>query len=110
MLSLPDVTEISGAVDAFSYGEIQATAGGRINLPAVTQITGPAGGSSNTRGIRISADGPNSSVDLSALGIFTNDAGGPDSRLTATNGGSISVPQLTQTDGVFHCLRWLRKS
>ena len=100
VLDLSNLTELTGSGQAFSYLFVEALEGGQVDLSGVTQITGPGGGTGNDRGIQILANGTNSEVDLSSLTSFTNDAPDPDSKLTATNNGTILNDNLITLDGV----------
>ncbi|MCA9049989.1 MAG: hypothetical protein KDA89_14735, partial [Planctomycetaceae bacterium] len=79
---------------------LRATTGGRIELPAVTTIVDPNTGDTRNRGVHITADGPGSTVDLSALEQFTD--ANPDERssLTVANSGVIQVPSLVRLNSV----------
>ncbi|MCA9049990.1 MAG: hypothetical protein KDA89_14740, partial [Planctomycetaceae bacterium] len=91
VLRLPSLTSIANgdghAFDMF----LRATTGGRIELPAVTTIVDPNTGDTRNRGVHITADGPGSTIDLSALLQFTD--ANPDERssLSAANFGTIVV-------------------
>ena len=74
---------------------ITATAGGLVDLGAVTTIDIAAGGFDfQLRDINITADGASSLVDLSSLTAF-NDLGPGRSTLTPRNAGEIRTPALT---------------
>ena len=100
MLDLSNVTSLVGNVTAFTYLFAQALEGGKVDLKGVTEITGPAGGSGNDRGIQVLSDGFGSEVDLSALTSFTNLASRSDSKLTARNDGNILASNLKTLGGV----------
>ena len=100
ILDLSNLTSIEGTIRPITFHLIEALEGGKVNLNSVAEITGPEGGSGNTRGVQILADGNNSEVDLSILTKFTNDASEPDSKITARNNGTISASNLTTLDGV----------
>jgi len=100
VLALPNLITIKGSTQAFTYLNIEALDGGRVDLAGLGSITGPAGGSTNVRGVRVLADGVGSTIDLTSLTGFTNSAAGPDSRLAALNGGTIINPVLTELVGV----------
>ena len=100
VLDLSNLNSLEGSSQPFSYLFVEALEGGFIDLSGTTEITGPAGGSGNRRGIQIEADGLNSQVDLSSLGSFSNSAADPDSSLSALNSGTILAANLTNLDGV----------
>jgi hypothetical protein len=100
VLVMPNLTSITGSTQAFSYLNVEALAGGRVDLASLGTITGPAGGSGNLHGVRLLADGFDSTIDLTYLTSFTNNAPAPGSSLEARNGGTILDPRLTELDGV----------
>ena len=125
LLELPGVTSVSGSIDdtwqadgvgsilrfpnltTITNGDgrdfdmtIRATTGGRIELPAVTTIVDPNTGDTRDRGVFVSADGPGSTVDLSALQQFTDANDNQRSGLTVSNSGSILADNLVDLNSV----------
>ena len=102
VLRLPHLTNVIGDGMYNSYVVIEALAGGRVELPAVAQMTQPYNGgySSYPRGIQVLADGTNSMVDLSGLVSFADQAPVHGSWLEARNGGTILAGQLVALSGV----------
>ena len=102
VLRLPHLTNVIGDGMHNSYVVIEALAGGRVELPAVAQMTQPYNGgySSYPRGIQVLADGTNSMVDLSGLVSFADQAPVHGSWLEARNGGTILAGQLVALSGV----------
>ena len=89
VLELPNLTEISGSGQAFTFLDIRASDGGSIDLGELEQIAGPSGGSGNPRGVRVYAEGEDSVIDLTGLDRFSNDAPNSESRLAITDMGAI---------------------
>ena len=92
-IELPGVTGISGLND---WLYINARTGGEVDVSQIASITNSY--------VNISADGTDtnndaSTIDLSALTIFT-ESGGPYGDLSATNGGDVIAPLLTAPIGL----------
>src|SRR5262249_30295661 len=100
VLSLPSLTGLVGDNQAFGYVVVQALAGGRVDLGKAAQLTGPAGSSTNLRGIQVLADGAGSVIDLTAMTSFVENAPTPDSSLQARNGGTVLAGNLATLKGV----------
>ena len=87
VLSLPNVTTITGSGNAYDPLTIQATSGGLVGLGALTQVPeGP---------VSFTADGTNSQIDLSSLQSMVGLLGYYSSGLAVSNSGSIIDPKLT---------------
>ncbi len=88
-LSLPQLTKITESTTGGSYTQIQALAGGDIELPGLTQLSG------GTQ--QLESDGSGSELNISGLTSFQEASGlaSNPSRLQATHGGAISDPNLT---------------
>lgn len=84
-LSLPSVTSLN--MPAGQYLQVQAYAGGRVSLPALQQSSGR---------LLLYADGPGSTLDLSALaGHWSAGAGSFGLQAEAYNQAQILIPQVT---------------
>ena len=93
-LSLPQLTKITESTTGGSYTQIQALAGGDIELPGLTQLSG------GTQ--QLESDGSGSELNISGLTSFQEASGlaSNPSRLQATHGGAISDPNLTSFKNV----------
>ncbi len=105
LIDLSGVTSISGGTHYNSRLSISAYSGGVINLSKTQSITDPATGDGNYRSIDVSSTGVGSLVRLDALTSFIDQyafdfGAGIYSSLSATQGGEVRVPLLTNLQGV----------
>ena len=101
VLNLSNVTNVDFSFAHSNALQIEAQAGGKVDLRRVTQISDETVNAA--RRADITADGAGSSVDLSALvNILDNSVWDTtwNSSLTVKNGGSITAPVLTTLKGV----------
>jgi RHS repeat-associated protein len=92
VLSLPALATITGAAgDCCSSTQVQALAGGHLELPALAQIGGPS--------VWVESDGGGSTLDVPDL-VGIQSADGYTSALKVSDGGVIIDPDLTQISGV----------
>jgi len=100
VLRLANMTNVTSSPYWWSFLQIQATGGGRIELGAVVQMSNAYWGDATyTRGIQVLADGTNSLVDLSSLTQLINPVPAGGSSLIATNGGVLLTGQLLTVSG-----------
>ncbi len=100
VLSLPNLASMTATTSsdyyagAFSLTQVQALAGGDVEMPALTQISGGP--------IQLSSDGTGSVLNISALTSFTgvHTGQGHDSTLQATNSGDVQDNDLTTLSDV----------
>ena len=86
MLTLPALSSITGEGNGCcSYAQFEALAGGDVELPALTQISGPA--------ILLESNGSGSVLDAPAL-TQSSGEGGQAQGFQASDGGSLLVPVL----------------
>ena len=107
VLSLPNVTSVTGGSHWNTELDIQAFWGGQVLLPSVTEITELPGGETRERDYRHSAQGADSRIDLSSLASFT-DLNGTSasgwaqwSTISSVLGGQILASQLRNVQGVY---------
>jgi len=105
VLDLRNVTSLTNGQNWNTHLAIQALAGGQVDLRKVAQITDPSAGELRYRSVDVSADGTNSTVNLSALtalACFRGSTTGSNrySTLVAKNGGTIQANALTTLTGV----------
>ncbi len=107
-IELPGLLTIGGGTHYAARLYIQAVTGGQIELGALTEIVDPSAGDLRLRSVDVSATGPDSRVDLSALDRFidvsgyeSGDADGRWSSLFATKGGTILAGAVTELSGVY---------
>jgi RHS repeat-associated protein len=92
LLSLPKLSSITGAAgDCCSSTQVQALAGGDLELPALTGISGPA--------VSVESNGSGSTLDVPSLASFQG-GNGYTSGFQATQGGQIESPTLASLSGV----------
>ena len=84
LLSLPALATLTASTAQNSLVRVNAVAAGDVELPALTQVTGPVALSSTNAG---------STLDVSDLSSLTGN-GGSES-LTITQGGTVTDPNLT---------------
>jgi hypothetical protein len=70
LLDMPALTTITGGTQRDDYVVVEAIGGGRVELPLLTDIITPYGAGQLERGIRVSADGAGSAIDLPQLVEF----------------------------------------
>ncbi len=92
ILALPKLTSLNGeATQYYSYVQVEALAGGNVQLPLVSSISGGP--------VLLESDGASSQLDVSALASFKGISGrGNISTLQATRGGTVLDPALTTLD------------
>ena len=84
LLSLPNLQTITVAAEYGSYVQVGPTQGGDVELPALTQITGPA---------YLSSSNGSGTLNVPDLSSFTG--GGT----ISDSGGTLSLPALTNASG-----------
>ncbi len=93
VLALPELASIAEPNACCSYTEVQALAGGDVELPVLTQVSGGP--------VQLEGDGAGSRLDVSAL---TSIAGDGDinhmSILQASNSGTVLDSDLSTINGV----------
>src|SRR5262245_17026106 len=106
-LQINNLAAISNGTNYDAHLFIQAAAGGEVALNGLTRITDPTSGDTRHRSIEISADGAASIIRLNSLDTFTDSfataSGNVDGRwsvLVATNGRSITAPNLATLRGI----------
>ena len=105
-LDLGNVTRIVNGLRYNTNLNIEALAGGAIDLRKLPQLSDPSQGDQRFRSINVKSDGAGSQIDLSQLTSFADAYGGSVgsenrySTLTATNGGSVLSAALTTLTGV----------
>ena len=94
VLSLPKLASITGeTTNYYSFTQVQALAGGNVQLPALTGVSGGP--------VWLEGDGTSSKLDVSALASFQGMSGrGNSSRLQASNGGTVLDASLTSLSQV----------
>ena len=107
VLSLPNVTSVTGGTYWNTELDIQAFWGGQVLLPSLTEITEVPGVDNRERAIDILAQGADSRIDLSSLASFT-DLNGTSalgwaqwSTISGVLGGQILAGQLRNVQGVY---------
>ena len=99
-LEAPVLTGITGGTSNYAEVDIQAANGGYVNLPVVTQIQGPDGDGGAARGIKVSADGSGSTVNLAALTDFLDLDGNGASSIEQHHSGQVLMPKLARARGL----------
>ena len=89
LLSLPFLASITATVSYGTLVQVQALAGGDVELPRLAQIPGGP--------VQLEATGSGSVLDVPALASFTGSNG---ASLTITSGGTVKDPELSQINGV----------
>ncbi|MGH9647685.1 MAG: beta strand repeat-containing protein, partial [Bryobacteraceae bacterium] len=105
VLDLRNVTTITNGTAHDTNLTIQALAGAAVNLSGLTQITDTSSGDQAYRAINVTADGPESLVNVSSLANITDNYAGTNgdqrfSTITASNGGTIQAAALATLVGV----------
>ena len=100
LLSLPSLLSIKNGTGDNHDMTITARIGGKINLGSVSQIVDPAEGDTDNRGVFVTADGPQSEVDLSSLVSFTDAGADQQSSITANNFGTVIIGNSTLLENV----------
>ncbi len=92
VLAIPKLTSLTGeATQYYSYVQVQALSGGKVQMPLVSSISGGP--------VLLESDGASSQLDVSALASFKGISGrGNISTLQATRGGTVLDPALTTLD------------
>ncbi len=93
VLALPELASIAEPNACCSYTDVQALAGGDVELPALTQVSGGP--------VQLEGDGTGSQLNVSALSSFTGngDINHP-SILQVSDDGTVLDPGLSTINGV----------
>ncbi len=86
-IDLSHVTSLAGATANYTYANFYTASGGKIDLSRA--VNNPSGA------LQFSADGAGSSVDLSSLHTIGPSNTNENNSLSATNSGTLIVPNLT---------------
>ena len=89
ILTLPFLASIGANTSYGTLVQVQALAGGDIELPRLAQVT--------TGPVQLESSGSGSVLDVPILSSFTGSNGGS---LTITSGGTVKDPVLSQINGV----------
>ncbi len=93
VLSLPNLASITENTSFYSLTKVQALAGGDVQLPALTQLSGGP--------VQLESDGTGSQLSVSALISFQGRGTITDySSLQITNGGTVTDTDLSAISGV----------
>ncbi len=93
VLSLPELASLSNPDSCCSYTQVQALAGGDVELPALTQVSGGP--------VLLEADGSGTTLNLSALTTFTGDGDANHlSILQDSDGATVMDADLASISGV----------
>jgi uncharacterized protein YaeQ len=93
MLSLPDLTSIAVQATYPEQVNIQASSGGDVSMPMLSQVSAS---------LQVQSTGPGSVIDLSALTDFSAqlDVYSTPGALTVTDQGTVLDPELTSLNNV----------
>ena len=89
VLTLPLLASITANTSYATLVQVQALAGGDVELPRLAQLPGGP--------VQLAATGSGSVLDVPALTSFTGSNG---ASLTITSGGTVKDPELSQINGV----------